>query len=142
MSVALLALCGFFGGVAVPAVEASTRYRRTGHWPWQDRELVTPRGYLVAVLLQALVGAGLAALLATLNPVPIALAIGVSAQQILQRLARLGTVADLPPGAAATTRRPLPRRRPATDTATVIPDPHRDAPADPVHPPQTERTGG
>lgn len=93
------ALWGAFGGFAVEGLELYTAVRRHGHWPWRvrgPREVGAP-GYVVAELIRLIIGAGLAGAAEASGQITSAvgaLAVGVAAPLIVERLARAIPLTD------------------------------------------------
>ncbi|MEN3360365.1 MAG: hypothetical protein V7637_4347 [Mycobacteriales bacterium] len=97
-------LWGLFGGFAVEGLDLYGALRRRGCWPWGGPE---PRevgivGYAVAEAIRLIIGGGLAGAAATSSEVTSpagALAVGVAAPLIVERLARAIPLTE-PPAAA------------------------------------------
>lgn len=89
-----MALWGLFGGFAVEGLDLYTAVRRHNRWPWRTgtrRREAGPWAYLCAELIRLAIGAGLAGAAAASDQVttPIAaLAVGVAAPLVIERLAR------------------------------------------------------
>lgn len=87
------ALWGAFGGFAVEGLDFITAVRRHGRWPWRvpgPLEVGAP-GYLVAELIRLIIGGGLASAMAVSGQstsAVSALAVGVAAPLIVERLSR------------------------------------------------------
>lgn len=102
------ALWGLFGGFAVEGLDLYGAVRRRGCWPWQVRgpREVGALGYFVAELVRLFIGSGLAWALAASQQVttPVgALAVGVAAPLIVDRLTRAIPLTDSVPNATAVT---------------------------------------
>ncbi|WP_462188490.1 MULTISPECIES: hypothetical protein [unclassified Frankia] len=100
-----VALWGLFGGFAVEGLDLYTTVRRRGRWPWQTgkSQEAGPWAYLVAELVRLAIGAGLAAAAGASGQVDTAfaaLAVGVAAPLVVERLAR---AVPLDPRTAAAT---------------------------------------
>jgi hypothetical protein len=93
------ALWGLFGGFAVEGLDLYTAVRRFGRWPWRVREPreAGPVAYAVAELVRLAIGGGLAAATAVSGQITSpagALAVGVAAPLIVERLTRAVPLAD------------------------------------------------
>jgi hypothetical protein len=92
------ALWGMFGGFAVEGLEFAAAIRRTGTWPWLLRGEPGPVALLVSVVIRLAVGAGLAVACGTTGQVngPFgALAVGIAAPVLVERIARHASVTGL-----------------------------------------------
>ncbi len=102
------ALWGLFGGFAVEGLDLYGAVRRRGCWPWQvpgPRE-VGAAGYFVAELVRLVIGSGLACGLAKSGQITTAvgaIAVGVAAPWIVERLARAIPLTDSVQDTAAVT---------------------------------------
>jgi hypothetical protein len=93
------ALWGLFGSFAVEGLDLYGAVRRGGCWPWQTRgpREVGAAGYFVAELVRLLIGSGLACAFAESRQVTTAvgaLAVGVAAPLIVERLTRAIPLTD------------------------------------------------
>jgi hypothetical protein len=93
------ALWGLGGGFAVEGLDLYGALRRRGRWPWRVRgpREVGAVGYFVAELVRLVIGGVLAAALAESNQITTAfgaLAVGVAAPLIVERLTRVIPLAD------------------------------------------------
>jgi len=82
---------GAFGGLAVELLEFHGAIRRTGGWPWRQKDEPGPGPLLVSVVIRLIVGAGLAWALGAAQQVsgPAgALMVGVAAPLIFEQMAR------------------------------------------------------
>jgi len=96
------ALWGVFGSFAVEGLDLYAALRRRGCWPWQVRgpREVGALGYFVAELVRLVIGGGLAWALAESEQLttPVgALAVGVAAPLIVERLIRSVPLTDSVP---------------------------------------------
>jgi hypothetical protein len=99
-------LWGLFGGFAVEGLDLYGALRRRGCWPWGGPE---PRevgiiGYAVAEAIRLIIGGGLAGAAAASGEVTSAagaLAVGVAAPLIVERLARAIPLTEPPAALAA-----------------------------------------
>lgn len=93
------ALWGAFGGFAVEGLDFITAVRRHGRWPWRvpgPLEVGAP-GYIVAELIRLIIGGGLASAMAVSEQSTSAvgaLAVGVAAPLIVERLSRAIPLTD------------------------------------------------
>jgi hypothetical protein len=102
------ALWGLFGGFAVEGLDLYGAVRRRGCWPWQVRgpREVGAAGYFVAELFRLVIGGGLAWALSESSQIttPIgALAVGIAAPLIVERLTRAIPLTDSLQDTAAVT---------------------------------------
>jgi len=93
------ALWGVFGSFAVEGLDLYTAVRRYGCWPWRVRgpREVGALGYVVAELIRLIIGGGLAwaaAASGQLTSAVGALAVGVAAPLIVERLTRAVPLTD------------------------------------------------
>lgn len=107
------ALWGLFGGFAVEGLDLYGAVRRRGCWPWQARgpREVGAIGYFVAELVRLAIGSGLAWALMESGQVTTAvgaLAVGVAAPLVVERLARTIPLTDPVPPVSATADKWLP----------------------------------
>jgi hypothetical protein len=96
------ALWGLGGGFAVEGLDLYGALRRRGCWPWRVRgpREVGAVGYFVAELIRLVIGGVLAAALAESNQITTAfgaLAVGVAAPLIVERLTRVIPLTDSAP---------------------------------------------
>jgi hypothetical protein len=102
------ALWGLFGGFAVEGLDLYGAVRRRGCWPWWVRgpREVGVAGYFVAELFRLVIGSGLAWALVESGQVTTAVgavAVGVAAPLIVERLTRAIPLTDPVPDTAAVT---------------------------------------
>ena len=112
------ALWGLFGSFAVEGLDLYTAVRRHGRWPWRVRgpREVGALGYAVAELIRLIIGGGLAwaaAASGQLTSAVGALAVGVAAPLIVERITRAVPLSDS-----------VQEPRDGTDQSTVSPTTH------------------
>ena len=94
------ALWGVLGSCAVEGLDCNTAVRRHGRWPWRARgpHEVGAFGYVVAELIRLIIGGVLAAAAVSQFTGPVgALAVGIAAPLIVERLARAVPLVDSVP---------------------------------------------
>jgi len=87
-----------FGGFAVEGLEFAAAIRRTGTWPWRLRGEPGPLALVVSVIIRLAVGAVLAVACGTTGQIsgPFgALAVGIAAPVLVERIARHASVTGL-----------------------------------------------
>jgi hypothetical protein len=88
-------LWGFLGVLAIEAFDLYQAIRRVKNWPWKIAGEVSFGPYLISVIIRVILGAGAAAAFGASGQLtsPIgALAVGISAPLLLERLARAATI--------------------------------------------------
>lgn len=98
MTVTEYAVWGAFGGFAVEGLEFAAAIRRTGTWPWRLRGEPGPVALTVSVIIRLAVGAVLAVACGTTGQIsgPFgALAVGIAAPVLVERIARHASVTGL-----------------------------------------------